>query len=88
VLERSVILSNGSALQVAKPELTGMTCPVPLKGRSPAESLNGERARILKALAEAKGQAGGLDGAAARLGLKRTTLQFPMRKYNIAGQFR
>src|SRR4029453_14760247 len=31
---------------------------------------------------------GGLDGAAARLGLKRTTLQSRMRKYNISRQFR
>ena len=87
VLERSVILSNGSALQVAMPELTGMTGPVPLNGRPPIESPSGERARILRALEEARGQVGGPDGAAARLGLKRTTLQSRMRKYNIARQF-
>ena len=44
--------------------------------------------RILKALEEAKGQVGGPDGAAARLGLKRTTLQSRMRKFNISRQFR
>jgi len=46
-----------------------------------------ERARILQALKEANGQVGGPDGAAARLSMKRTTLQSRMRKYNIARQF-
>jgi formate hydrogenlyase transcriptional activator len=43
---------------------------------------------IVKALDEANGQVGGPDGAAARLGLKRTTLQSRMRKYNIAREYR
>jgi formate hydrogenlyase transcriptional activator len=46
-----------------------------------------ERDRIIRALDDAKGQAGGPDGAAARLGLKRTTPQSRMRKYNIARQY-
>jgi len=37
-------------------------------------------------LKETKGMVGGPDGAAARLGLKRTTLQARMRRYNI-GRF-
>jgi formate hydrogenlyase transcriptional activator len=45
-----------------------------------------ERARILEALKEANGLVGGPSGAAARLGLKRTTLQSRMHKYNIARQ--
>jgi formate hydrogenlyase transcriptional activator len=54
-----------------------------------ASNLSGasERARILRALRKANGQVGGPDGAAARLGMKRTTLQSRMRKYNIARQF-
>jgi formate hydrogenlyase transcriptional activator len=88
VLERSVILTNGSTLQVSMPELKCNSAPVPLNGRPPAEVPNGERARILKALEEARGQVGGPDGAAARLGLKRTTLQSRMKKYNIAREFR
>ena len=87
VLERSVILTNGNVLQVAMPELIGKAGVITLPGRSSAESSCAERARILKALEEAKGQVGGPDGAAARLGLKRTTLQSRMRKYNIARQF-
>ncbi|MCU1238817.1 MAG: Sigma-54 dependent transcriptional regulator (Modular protein) [Candidatus Solibacter sp.] len=88
VLERSVILTNGSVLQVPMTELTGKAIPVTLNGQSPAEPHNAERARILKALEEARGQVGGPDGAAARLGLKRTTLQSRMRKFNISRQFR
>ena len=88
VLERSVIVTKGSVLQVAMmPELIGKAGPTPLNGRLPAESPNAERVRILKALEEARGQVGGPDGAAARLGLKRTTLQSRMRKLNIARQF-
>jgi formate hydrogenlyase transcriptional activator len=86
VLERSVILSSGSMLEVPITELTGKASPVTWQP-SPVESPTAERAMILKALEEAKGQVGGPDGAAARLGLKRTTLQSRMRKYNIARQF-
>ena len=88
VLERSVILTNGSVLQVPMTELTGKTIPTTLNGTSAAEPHHAERARILKALEEARGQVGGPDGAAARLGLKRTTLQSRMRKFNISRQFR
>ena len=87
VLERSVILTNGSALQVPTQEFIGKADPVPLNGTSSAGSHNPERDRILKVLEEAKGQVGGPDGAAARLGLKRTTLQSRIRKYNISRQF-
>jgi formate hydrogenlyase transcriptional activator len=87
VLERSVILTNGGVLRVPMTELIGKTSPMPLKETSSAEPHNGERARILNALEEARGQVGGPDGAAARLGLKRTTLQSRMRKFNISRQF-
>ena len=42
-----------------------------------------EREHILRVLREAKGQIGGEDGAAARLGLKRTTLNSKMKKLGI-----
>jgi len=88
VLERSVILTNGSALQVPTHELIGRTAPVTWHRGSPAEPHNPERETILKALEEAEGQVGGPDGAAARLGVKRTTLQSRMRKLNISRQYR
>jgi formate hydrogenlyase transcriptional activator len=87
VLERSVILTTGNVLQVAMPELIGKADAIPFQERPPAESPDAERTTILKALEEAGGQIGGPEGAAARLGLKRTTLQSRMRKYNIARQF-
>lgn len=86
VLERSVILTNGNVLRVAMPEVKE-TRPGSAP-RGPRESPASERQMILKALDEAKGQVGGPDGAAARLGLKRTTLQSRMRKYNIAREYR
>jgi len=84
VIERSVILSNGAALHVAMPESGGLPDTVPVHHADAAGASEAvERARILEALKEAKGRVGGTTGAAARLGLKRTTLQSRMRKYNI-----
>ncbi|MBV8730581.1 MAG: sigma 54-interacting transcriptional regulator [Acidobacteriia bacterium] len=87
VIERSVILSNGPDLHVAMPEISGNAAPVALHSRDSNGSQAADRARILRALKEANGQVGGPNGAAARLGLKRTTLQSRMRKYNIGRRF-
>ena len=87
VVERSVILSRGSELQVAMPGVIGRSAPPALQGRSSKASEAVERARILQALKEAKGLVGGPNGAAARLGLKRTTLQSRMQRYHIARTF-
>jgi formate hydrogenlyase transcriptional activator len=83
VIERSVILSNGPELRIAMPEIVGTSNPVASRSRTSDLSDAAERARILQALKEARGIVGGPDGAAARLGLRRTTLQSRMRKYNI-----
>jgi formate hydrogenlyase transcriptional activator len=87
VIERSVILSQGPELHVAMPEFNRELAPVVLVGRASKVSEEAERERILQALKEAKGLISGPDGAAARLGLKRTTLQSRMQKYNIARQY-
>ena len=42
-----------------------------------------EREHILRVLRETKGQIGGADGAADRLGLKRTTLNSKLKKLGI-----
>jgi formate hydrogenlyase transcriptional activator len=86
VLERAVILTHGSSLQVGMSELVAKADT--LYRRTSEVSQASERERILKALEEANGQVGGPNGAAARLGLKRTTLQNRMRKYMIARQYR
>jgi formate hydrogenlyase transcriptional activator len=42
-----------------------------------------QRQEIVRALAESKGRVGGVDGAAARIGINRTTLLSRMRKFGI-----
>jgi formate hydrogenlyase transcriptional activator len=71
-VERSVILTPGSVLQAPLSELeTGVD-----KGDDSTGTLRDrERDRIIRALRDCHGKLGGADGAAARLGLKRTTLQ-------------
>jgi formate hydrogenlyase transcriptional activator len=85
VLERSVILSHGTTLHVETSEFQPTVDT--LYRRDSDASQGSERERIIKALEEANGQVGGADGAAARLGLKRTTLQNRMQKYKIARQY-
>ncbi|HWR50708.1 MAG TPA: sigma 54-interacting transcriptional regulator [Bryobacteraceae bacterium] len=82
VIERSVILTLGPVLRIALPEtLAGNQVAAT---RVSASALDGERDRILRALKEAHGIVGGPDGAAARLGLRRTTLQSRMKKLRIS----
>jgi len=81
-LERAVILTRGSALYIPVAELQieeqGERPPVQNSTHEAAE-----RDHILKVLREAKGMIAGDDGAAARLGLKRTTLNSKMKKLGI-----
>ena len=86
VIERSVVLSSGPELRVALPEMTGKIAPLVFHGPASNVTELSERARILLVLKETNGMVGGPNGAAARLGLKRTTLQARMRRYNI-GRF-
>jgi PAS domain S-box-containing protein len=89
-LERAVILSRGPTLQISLAELE-LSEPEPSEqdSRPAAESeslQSAERDHILRVLREAKGVIAGPHGAAARLGLKRTTLNFKMRKLGITRQ--
>jgi formate hydrogenlyase transcriptional activator len=81
-LERCVILTRGQELYVPISELRqpdGSSTE-----ESPLASLqDAEREHILRALRESNGKVGGADGAAARLGMKRTTLQSRMLKLGI-----
>ncbi len=83
VVERSVILTHGSVLTVAMPEWAARTVTTGTPARRAELDQSAERERILSVLKEANGVVGGPNGAAARLGLKRTTLQSRMRKYKI-----
>ena len=87
VIERSVVLSNGPEFALALPEFEGRPTPVALRVRASNVTDISERSRILQVLKETKGMVGGTNGAAVRLGLKRTTLQSRMRKYKIARLF-
>ncbi|HXV78427.1 MAG TPA: sigma 54-interacting transcriptional regulator [Candidatus Binatia bacterium] len=83
-IERAVILSRGTELEIPLAEL---------KQRSKLTSTNyfgglttleqAEREHILRALSEANWVVGGAAGAASRLGMKRTTLQSRMSKLGI-----
>ncbi|MGD0566880.1 MAG: PAS domain S-box protein [Candidatus Sulfotelmatobacter sp.] len=78
-VERSVILTPGSVLQSPLSELTALE----ESGSKTASLRDKERERILGVLRECRGKLGGPDGAAARLGLKRTTLQSKLDQLGI-----
>ena len=84
VIERAVILSRGSTLEVPDSTFQEKAAPRRAGGSGTAvRYAEGEREIILRALREAGGVVGGPNGAAARLGLRRTTLQAKMRKLGI-----
>jgi len=82
LLERAMILTTGPVLRVPLEELKRREAPGAAAGR-PTTLEEAERAHILSALEEARWVVGGARGAAARLGLNRTTLQFRMKKLGI-----
>jgi len=79
-IERSVILSKGPILRVPLVELN--LAAEDSHSDSTLESL--QRENIIRVLRETGGVLGGPRGAAARLGLKRTTLQYKMQKLGIS----
>jgi formate hydrogenlyase transcriptional activator len=77
-IERSVILSTGAVLSGSLPEVAStlkLTAAVTLE--------EAERSHILQTLQQTEGAVGGRGGAAARLGLPRTTLIAKMRRLGI-----
>ena len=83
-LERAVILTRGSVLYVPLAELETEEEHEREKAELENPTLQAaEREHILRVLRETKGQIGGDDGAAARLGLKRTTLNSKLKKLGI-----
>jgi formate hydrogenlyase transcriptional activator len=81
LIERAVILTQGSDLFVPLGELA--RTPKGSAG-SPATLEQAEREHILKILRDTSWVVGGASGAAAKLGMKRTTLQSKMQKLGIA----
>ncbi len=79
-IERSVILSPGPILRAPLAELEAVEESA---GRTDSNLEVAAREHILRVLRECKGMIGGANGAAERLGLKRTTLNSMLKKLGI-----
>jgi formate hydrogenlyase transcriptional activator len=83
-IERAVILSPGEQLEIPLTELRQTArLPLPPATAGAATLEQAEREHIVRALAETNWVIGGAAGAAARLGMKRTTLQSRMKHLGI-----
>jgi formate hydrogenlyase transcriptional activator len=78
-IERSVILTHGTALQAPIGELSNNGRTTPVAGTREAN----ERDEMVRILKITNGRVAGPNGAAARMGLKRTTLIARMKKLGI-----
>ena len=83
VIERAVILSPGGTLVLPFQNLRTSTSKATSAAKPAATLKDAERETIVRALRESGGVIAGPEGAAARLGLRRTTLQSKMRKLGI-----
>jgi transcriptional regulator with GAF, ATPase, and Fis domain len=81
-IERAVILSQGRVLRAPTGEIRTARS-TESDPAAPATLEDAERETIIRALRRTGGVIGGPNGAAAQLGLKRTTLNFKMRKLGI-----
>jgi formate hydrogenlyase transcriptional activator len=85
LIERAVILSRGPELEVALPESKAQAFAA-TSTQTASENISledAEREHILRALRDTKWMIGGPRGAAAKLGLNRSTLQSKMRRLGI-----
>jgi formate hydrogenlyase transcriptional activator len=85
-IERSVILSTGGVLSGPLPELIPITQDGPKwpKDTTPVTLEEAESSHILQTLQQTEGVIGGRNGAAARLGLPRTTLIYKMKRLGLS----
>jgi len=81
LIERAVILSDDGVLP--NPLRTAGTQRISVV-QAPTTLIDTERALILRTLEAAGWVIGGRDGAASRLGLKRTTLIYKMQRHGIS----
>jgi formate hydrogenlyase transcriptional activator len=85
VIERAVILSKGPTLQVSVSDLEPEAAPTTAPTAAASATLSdAEREHILRVVRETNWVLGGPKGAAARLGMKRSTLQWKMKKLGIS----
>jgi formate hydrogenlyase transcriptional activator len=80
-IERAVILSPGPSLRAPLEELKQEKQSVPSSRLNTLQEM--EREHVLRALRESNWVTGGPKGAAVRLGMKRTTLAYRIRKLGI-----
>jgi PAS domain S-box-containing protein len=93
VIERAVILSTRGVLRVSLAELKATSTVIPASPEIAPVPVRPKRVRttvppltreqIEQAIRESHGRVGGIDGAAARLGLKRTTLIAQMKRLGV-----
>ena len=90
VIERAVILSTQGALRVPVSDLQYTPSSVPVEEpempparRTRSTAPSPDRSQVLQALERAAGRVGGKDGAAAKLGMKRTTLIALMKRLGV-----
>ncbi len=83
LMERSVILSEGHFLRVPLSELSNQASKTE---RAEHNLDDAERRHIIRVLRQSRGVLSGPNGAAQRLGLKRTTLQSKMQRLKITRQ--
>lgn len=98
VIERAVILTRGPVLNLPPNELQYHLAPVASRKHTPsslaefletpalADASASEREKIIRVLRETNGIVAGPRGAAARLGLKRTTLLSRMQRLGISSR--
>jgi formate hydrogenlyase transcriptional activator len=85
VIERAVILSKGPTLQVPVADLPTPAEPIAGSDGGASDTLSdAERQHILRMLRETNWVLGGPKGAATRLGMKRSTLHWKMKKLGIS----
>ena len=84
IVERSVILSSGDTFWIEKAWLASVQPPrQELAGPLPDTLQNQERKIIETALTESKGKVAGPEGAAAKLGIPRSTLDSKIKQLKI-----
>jgi formate hydrogenlyase transcriptional activator len=83
VVERAVILSPGASLQVPLGDLQPGCMPLPEPTAAAVTLADAEREHILNALRDTGWVLAGPKGAAARLGMKRSTLRWKMKKLGV-----
>ena len=84
IVERSVILCTGDTFWVDEAWFSSQDAPLPKSsGRLTETLLSHEKELIEAALAESNGKVAGPNGAAAKLGIPRSTLDLKIKQLNI-----